>query len=71
MAPLAEQLGLSPILEPLATVLEEGSESLLWLKRHGAGEPMDRILATEAMAMEARDMALWEQLTTDHVHSLG
>jgi hypothetical protein len=41
------------------------------MKRHRAGEPIARILATEAMAMEARDAALWEQLTTDHVHSLG
>ncbi|MFN9645946.1 MAG: glutamate--cysteine ligase [Cyanobacteriota bacterium] len=71
MVPLAEQLGLGPILEPLTTVLEEGSESMRWLKRHRAGEPMARILATEAMAMEARDTALWEQLTTDHVRSLG
>jgi predicted glutamate--cysteine ligase len=71
MAPLAEQLGLGPILEPLASVLDEGSESIRWIKRHRAGEPIARILATEAMAMEARDTALWEQLTTDHVHSLG
>jgi predicted glutamate--cysteine ligase len=71
MAPVAERLGLAPLLEPLASVLEEGSESIRWMKRHCAGEPVARILATEAMAMEARDTALWEQLTTDHVHSLG
>lgn len=71
MAPLAERLGLAPTLEPLTSVLAEGSESIRWMKRHRAGEPIARILATEAMAMEARDAALWEQLTTDHVHSLG
>jgi predicted glutamate--cysteine ligase len=71
MAPLAETLGLSSILQPLHTVLDEGSESIRWLRRHRAGEPVARIMATEAMAMEARDTALWEQLTTDHVHSLG
>ncbi|MEB3259155.1 MAG: glutamate--cysteine ligase [Cyanobacteriota bacterium] len=71
MAPLAERLGLRSILEPLTRVLAEGSESIRWRKRQCAGEPIARILATEAMAMEARDAALWEQLTTDHVHSLG
>jgi predicted glutamate--cysteine ligase len=71
MAPLAERLGLVSTLEPLTCVLAEGSESIRWMKRHRAGEPVARILATEAMAMEARDAALWEQLTTDHVHSLG
>jgi predicted glutamate--cysteine ligase len=71
MAPLAERLGLRSILEPLTTVLAEGSESIRWRRRQRAGEPIARILATEAMAMEARDSALWEQLTTDHVHSLG
>ncbi|MEB3157034.1 MAG: glutamate--cysteine ligase [Cyanobacteriota bacterium] len=71
MAPLARQLGLTATLEPLTTVLTEGSESIRWLRRHRAGEPIARILATEAMAMEARDAALWEQLMTDHVHSLG
>ena len=71
MAPLAERLGLGPILQPLTAVMDEGSESMRWLKRFRAGEPIARIIATEAMAMEARDAWLWEQLTTDHVHSLG
>ena len=71
MAPLAERLGLGPILEPLTSLLDEGSESIRWLKRFRAGEPIARIIATEAMAMEARDAWLWEQLATDHVHSLG
>jgi predicted glutamate--cysteine ligase len=71
MAPLAEHLGLTSILEPLTAVLAEGSESIRWLKRQRAGEPIARILATEAMAMEARDAVLWEQLTTDHAHTLG
>jgi len=48
-----------------------GSESLRWLDRHRAGEPIDRIIATEAMAMEARDGALWAELVTDHAHALG
>lgn len=71
MAPLANRLGLGSTLEPLKAVLAEGSESIRWLRRHGAGEPIARIIATEAMAMEARDAALWEQLTTDHIHTLG
>jgi predicted glutamate--cysteine ligase len=71
MASLAERLGLRAILEPLTAVLAEGSESIRWLMRQRAGEPIGRILATEAMAMEARDAALWEQLTTDHAHTLG
>lgn len=71
MAPLAERLALGPTLEPLRSVLAEGSESMRWLHRQRAGEPIARILATEAMAMEARDAALWERLVTDHVHPLG
>jgi predicted glutamate--cysteine ligase len=71
MAPLAKSLGLDSILEPLTAVLAEGSESMRWLRRQRAGEPIARILATEALAMEARDAALWEQLATDHVHTLG
>jgi predicted glutamate--cysteine ligase len=71
MGPLAERLALVQILEPLRAVLEHGSESMRWLGRQRAGEPIARIIATEAMAMEARDAALWELLTTDHAHSLG
>jgi predicted glutamate--cysteine ligase len=71
MAPLADRLDLGPTLQPLTSVLAEGSESIRWIKRHRAGEPIARIMATEAMAMEARDAVLWEQLTTDHVHTLG
>jgi hypothetical protein len=71
MAPLAENLNLGATLEPLNAVLALGSESMRWLDRHRAGEPIDRIIATEAMAMEARDSALWAELTTDHAHALG
>lgn len=71
MAPLAQKLALGPTLEPLKAVLRLGSESIRWLERHRAGEPIDRILATEAMAMEARDASLWAQFATDHAHSLG
>jgi len=71
MAPLAENLDLGATLEPLQAVIELGSESLRWLDRHRAGEPIDRIIATEAMAMEARDGALWAELVTDHAHALG
>jgi gamma-glutamyl:cysteine ligase YbdK (ATP-grasp superfamily) len=68
---MAQRLGLAATLEPLRLVLDQGSESIRWLKRLRAGEPIARIIATEAMAMEARDSAIWEQLTTDHAHSLG
>ena len=71
MMPLAESLALEDTLQPLQAVLARGSESMRWLERHRAGEPIDRIIATEAMAMEARDAALWEQLATDHAHALG
>jgi predicted glutamate--cysteine ligase len=71
MGPMAQRLGLEATLEPLRLVLDQGSESIRWLKRLRAGEPIARIIATEAMAMEARDSAIWEQLTTDHAHSLG
>lgn len=71
MAPLAQDLGLGPTLKPLYEVLELGSESLRWQQRQRAGEPIDRIIATEAMAMEARDAAIWAQLATDHAHLLG
>jgi predicted glutamate--cysteine ligase len=71
MAPLAENLDLGATLEPLKAVLALGSESMRWLERQRAGEPIDRIMATEAMAMEARDAALWAELATDHVHALG
>lgn len=70
MAPLAKRLALGPILEPLKSVLAEGSESIRWLERYRAGESIARIIATEAMAMEARDTELWERLATDRVHSL-
>jgi predicted glutamate--cysteine ligase len=71
MTPLAHKLALGATLEPLKAVLTLGSESIRWLERHRAGEPIDRILATEAMAMEARDASLWAQFATDHAHSLG
>ena len=71
MAPLADNLNLGATLEPLKAVLVLGSESMRWLDRHRAGEPIDRIIATEAMAMEARDSALWAGLATDHAHALG
>ncbi|MEB3317514.1 MAG: glutamate--cysteine ligase [Cyanobacteriota bacterium] len=71
MAPLAHRLGLGPTLAPLTSVLAEGSESIRWIKRHRAGETIARIIATEARTMEARDAVLWEQLTTDHAHTLG
>ncbi|MFM7235540.1 MAG: glutamate--cysteine ligase [Cyanobium sp.] len=71
MMPLAKQLDLDATLEPLNAVLDMGSESMCWLDRHRAGEPIDRIIATEAMAMEARDLALWAQLATDRAHALG
>jgi len=71
MAPLAETLNLGATLEPLHGVLASGSESMRWLDRHRAGEPIDRIIATEAMAMEARDFALWAELSTDRAHALG
>ncbi|MFN9630010.1 MAG: glutamate--cysteine ligase [Cyanobacteriota bacterium] len=71
MGPLAQRLGLDATLKPLRLVLDAGSESIRWLRRLRAGEPIARIIATEAMAMEARDFAIWEQLTTDHAHSLG
>ncbi|MEB3303487.1 MAG: glutamate--cysteine ligase [Cyanobacteriota bacterium] len=71
MAPLATNLNLDVTLEPLKSVLTLGSESMRWLDRHRAGEPIDRIIATEAMAMEARDSALWAGVATDHAHALG
>ncbi|MEB3194555.1 MAG: glutamate--cysteine ligase [Cyanobacteriota bacterium] len=71
MAPLAETLNLGATLEPLHGVLALGSESMRWLDRHRAGEPIDRIIATEAMAMEALDSALWAELSTDRAHALG
>jgi predicted glutamate--cysteine ligase len=71
MAPLAETLALEEVLQPLKEVLALGSESMRWLDRQRAGEPIDRIVATEAMAMEARDGALWAGLATDHAPSLG
>ncbi|MEB3334168.1 MAG: glutamate--cysteine ligase [Cyanobacteriota bacterium] len=71
MGPMAKRLGLASTLEPLRLVLTQGSESIRWLNRLRAGEPIERIIATEAMAMEARDAAIWEQLTTDHAHTLG
>jgi predicted glutamate--cysteine ligase len=71
MADLAETLDLVATLKPLSDVLDLGTESMRWLERHRAGEPIDRIIATEAMAMEARDGALWAGLATDHAPSLG
>ena len=37
MAPLAAELGLSQVLEPLGTVLSKGNQAIRWLAEHGAG----------------------------------
>ena len=64
MAPLAAELGLTPLLNTLEPVLEHGNQAMRWLQRHRGGEPVGTIVAADALALAAREDEL-ARLDTD------
>ena len=48
MAPLAAELGLGEVLEPLQAVLAQGNTAMHWLRRHAGGESIAAIVARDA-----------------------
>ena len=58
MAPLAAELGLGAVLEPLQAVLEQGNTAMTWLERHAAGESIAEIVARDAAALAALEQRL-------------
>lgn len=58
LAPLADELGLAPLLDLLPTLLREGNQAMQWLQRHAAGESVAAIVAAEASALAQREAQL-------------
>ncbi len=58
LAPLADELGLAPLLDLLPTLLREGNQAMQWLQRHAAGESVVAIVAAEAAALAQREAQL-------------
>lgn len=58
LAPLADELGLAPLLDLLPTLLREGNQAMQWLQRHAAGESVAAIVAAEAAALAQREAQL-------------
>jgi predicted glutamate--cysteine ligase len=71
MAPLAAELGLRQVLEPLETVLSKGNQAIRWLAEHGAGAPVGAIISREAARLEAQEHRLEAWLTNEAIHVLG
>jgi len=71
MAPLAAELGLRRLLEPLERILAEGNTAMRWLERHRNGQAVAAIVAEESEALESREKALQACLVTDPAHLLG
>jgi predicted glutamate--cysteine ligase len=76
LAPLAAELDLAELLEPLQLLLLPlerggGNTAMRWLARHRAGESVAAILAEEAAALERRERQLEAWLATDAAHALG
>jgi predicted glutamate--cysteine ligase len=71
MAPLAQQLGLARLLEPLEMLLSRGNTAMRWLDLHRSGQSVPSILATEIAALETREKALQACLATDPALALG
>ena len=55
MAPLAAELGLSQVLEPLEMVLSQGNQAIRWLADYHAGAPLGSIISREAASLEAQE----------------
>jgi predicted glutamate--cysteine ligase len=58
LAPLADELGLAPLLDLLPTLLREGNQAMQWLQRHAAGESVAAIVAAEAAALAQQEAQL-------------
>jgi predicted glutamate--cysteine ligase len=71
MAPLAKSLGLANLLPPLEMLLTRGNTAMRWLALQRTGQPVAEIVAAEAAALEAREIALEACLATDPAHALG
>ena len=71
MAPLAGSLGLGNLLPCLEMLLTRGNTAMRWLALQRTGQPVGEIVAAEAAALEAREIALEACLATDPAHALG
>ena len=71
MAPLAGSLGLGNLLPCLEMLLTRGNTAMRWLALQRTGQPVAEIVAAEAAALEAREIALEACLATDPAHALG
>jgi len=69
--PLAAELGLDPLLRPLADVLSRGNTAMRWLALHRSGVLVPEIIAAAAVELEAREKSLEASLATDAAHTLG
>ena len=65
MAPLARELELEATLKPLHLLLQEGNTAMQWLERHGRGEAIAAIVASDAAALERQEASLAAALATD------
>ncbi len=65
MAPLARELELEATLEPLHVLLQQGNTAMQWLERHGRGESIAAIVASDAAALERQEASLAAALATD------
>ena len=54
--PLAQELGLSEQLNPLAAVLREGNQAMQWLQGIHSGESIESVLRKSITAMQAEEM---------------
>ncbi len=76
LAPLAAELDLAGLLEPLQQLLLPlerggGNAAMRWLERHRAGESVAAIIAAEAADLERRERQLEAWLATDAAGTLG
>lgn len=71
MVPLAGALGLGNLLPPLEMLLTRGNTAMRWLALERSGQPVAEIVAAEAAALEAREIALEACLATDPALALG
>jgi predicted glutamate--cysteine ligase len=71
MAPLAAYLGLERWLAPLQDQLAQGNQAMRWIARHGRGESIGAIIASEAAALESREKALEAWLATEAAQAPG
>ncbi|MEB3235309.1 MAG: glutamate--cysteine ligase [Cyanobacteriota bacterium] len=58
MAPLAAELGLTTVLQPLHGILQRGNQAMRWLQQHQNGESVAAIVASDAAALARREEAL-------------